>query len=456
MALDKTLLKKLSILYVEDDNTIRTELASLLTNFFNQVFTANDGDEGLNIYKNKQKKIDLIISDITMPKMSGIEMVKKIREFDKDIAVIYATAYSDKEFLIDSIKLKVFNYIIKPIDIRALLESSSELAEILHTKEIIHNKNRELSKYKEAIDANSIVIKTDTHMKIIYVNSHFCKITGYDNDELIGKDFLTLAHSDVDKSIYNNMYANVLDNKMWNGKLKQSTKEGSTFIVDSYMITTHDEDGNINGSIIIQRDITEDTIKQRKVQMALMKEKSDIFIKSKEGFAKKSIKINKLENDIKELEQVIKNSETQRDKYLYLVGKYKTDIKRLKIRVSNFEKEELGKVTGINVLRIQKENADLRIEVKRLKDRLENLLDDMHKKINQTKVTYDIQVEDLEKELNECKEKLKSVGNEQVLSQKVTYWKEKAKTESQKVDELEQKIMRYADKSVLTKVFASK
>lgn len=456
MALDKTLLKKLSILYVEDDNTIRTELASLLTNFFNQVFTANDGDEGLNIYKNNQKKIDLIISDITMPKMSGIEMVKKIREFDKDIAVIYATAYSDKEFLIDSIKLKVFNYIIKPIDIRALLESSSELAEILHTKEIIHNKNRELSKYKEAIDANSIVIKTDTHMKIIYVNSHFCKITGYDNDELIGKDFLTLAHSDVDKSIYNNMYANVLDNKMWNGKLKQSTKEGSTFIVDSYMITTHDEDGNINGSIIIQRDITEDTIKQRKVQMALMKEKSDIFIKSKEGFAKKSIKINKLENDIKELEQVIKNSETQRDKYLYLVGKYKTDIKRLKIRVSNFEKEELGKVTGINVLRIQKENADLRIEVKRLKDRLENLLDDMHKKINQTKVTYDIQVEDLEKELNECKEKLKSVGNEQVLSQKVTYWKEKAKTESQKVDELEQKIMRYADKSVLTKVFASK
>ena len=184
MALDKTLLKKLSILYVEDDNTIRTELASLLTNFFNQVFTANDGDEGLNIYKNNQKKIDLIISDITMPKMSGIEMVKKIREFDKDIAVIYATAYSDKEFLIDSIKLKVFNYIIKPIDIRALLESSSELAEILHTKEIIHNKNRELSKYKEAIDANSIVIKTDTHMKIIYVNSHFCKITN--NNKLYG------------------------------------------------------------------------------------------------------------------------------------------------------------------------------------------------------------------------------------------------------------------------------
>ena len=247
MALDKTLLKKLSILYVEDDETIRTELSSLLSNFFNEVFIASDGLEGLNVYKNNKKKIDLIISDITMPKMSGIDMVKEIREFDNEIAIIFATAYSDKEFLIDSIKLKIYNYIIKPIDIRGLLASIGELAQTLHTKEIIDNKNKELAEFKEAIDASSIVIKTDTHMKITYVNSHFCKVTGYSSDELIGKNFLHLKHQDSDKSIYNNMYENVLNNKMWNGKLKQVTKEGVVFIVDSYMITSHDEDGNIVG-----------------------------------------------------------------------------------------------------------------------------------------------------------------------------------------------------------------
>lgn len=456
MALDKTLLKKLSILYVEDDETIRTELASLLGNFFEEVFIASDGVEGLEVYKKNKKKINLIISDITMPKMSGIDMVKEIREFDDDIAIIFATAYSDKEFLIDSIKLKIYNYIIKPIDIRGLLASIGELAQALHTKEIINNKNKELSEYKEAIDASSIVIKTDTHMKITYVNSHFCKVTGYSSSELIGKNFSILKHQDIDKSIYDRMFENVLDNKMWNGKLKQVTKENVVFIVDSYMITSHDEDGNIIGSIIIQRDITEDTKKQRQVQIALMKEKSEIFIKSKESFAKKSITINKLESEIKELEKVVKNTETEKDKYLYLIGKYKTDIKRLKNRVDELEKEQKTKVTGINVLRIQKENADLRIEVKRLKDRLENLLEDMQKRVNQTKVTADIQIEDLEKELSESREKLKNMGNEQTLVQKVEYWKEKAKTETLKVDGLEQKIMRYADKSLLTKIFGSK
>lgn len=140
MSLDKTLLKEISILYVEDDDVMRTELASLLTNFFAQVFCASNGTEGLEKFKKNHKKIDLIISDINMPKMSGIDMIKEIRKTDKDVGVIFSTAYSDKEFLIDSIKLKVVNYIVKPIDIRALLESISEFTEHLSAKKIIKTK----------------------------------------------------------------------------------------------------------------------------------------------------------------------------------------------------------------------------------------------------------------------------------------------------------------------------
>ncbi|MGB9801611.1 MAG: response regulator, partial [Arcobacter sp.] len=203
MSLDKTLLKEISILYVEDDDVMRTELASLLTNFFAQVFCASNGTQGLEIFKKNHKKIDLIISDINMPKMSGIDMIKEIRNFDKDVGVIFSTAYSDKEFLIDSIKLKIVNYIIKPIDIRTLLESVSEFAEHLSAKKIIKTKNKELSLYKEAIDINSIVIKTDVQMKITYVNSHFCKISGFSKTELIGKEFSSLKYHDVNIKIYN-------------------------------------------------------------------------------------------------------------------------------------------------------------------------------------------------------------------------------------------------------------
>ncbi len=79
MAIDKKLLKRLKALYVEDDTHIRNELSALLSNFFGKVYTAGDGAEGLEIFLKNSDDIDVIISDINMPKITGIEMHKKIR-----------------------------------------------------------------------------------------------------------------------------------------------------------------------------------------------------------------------------------------------------------------------------------------------------------------------------------------------------------------------------------------
>lgn len=452
MSLDKTLLKQISILYVEDDNVMRTELSSLLTNFFTQVFSASNGSEGLEIFKKNQKKIDLIISDINMPTMSGIEMIKKIREFDKDVGVIFATAYSDKEFLIDSIKLNVLNYAVKPIDIRALLDSIREFAENLLAKRIIKAKNKELSLYKKAIDASSIVIKTDIHMNITYVNSHFCNVSGFTKDELIGKEFQSLKYHDVNIKVYNNMFAKVLDNKMWKGKLKQSTKENDVLILDSYMMPSHDEDGNITGAIVIQRDITEDIKKQKEIQVALIKEKSDIFKKTKDTFAKNNLQINELENQIIELQKELNIVEADKEKYLYLLDKYKDDVKILKSKVDKYEKEDVSNIKGINIIKIQKENANLNIEIKKLRDNMENIIANSQKKINQVKIASSVEIDQLEKEIERLKS-IKGSSDSQVLSKKLEFWKDKAKLETQKIEQLEKKIMQVVDAKTLTKIF---
>ena len=60
----------------------------------------------------------LILTDVNMPELNGIEMIKKVRDFDTKIPVIFATAYSDSEFLVEAIKLRVQEYIVKPIDVR--------------------------------------------------------------------------------------------------------------------------------------------------------------------------------------------------------------------------------------------------------------------------------------------------------------------------------------------------
>ena len=152
MAIEKKLLKRLKALYVEDDKHIRTELSALLSNFFGKVYTAADGAEGLKIFLENSDDIDVIISDINMPKLTGIEMLKKIRKIDSSLPVVFATAYSDNEFLSDAIKLKVHDYIIKPIDIRNLLAVMNDLANILYQDFLIEQQNAELEKYKDIIN----------------------------------------------------------------------------------------------------------------------------------------------------------------------------------------------------------------------------------------------------------------------------------------------------------------
>ncbi|MDZ7818995.1 MAG: hypothetical protein U5K55_10410 [Aliarcobacter sp.] len=79
------------------------------------------------------------------------------------------------------------------------------------------------------------------------------------------------------------MYANIFNNKPWKGKLKKYKKRWYSFTTDAYVIPTLDETGEMNGAISIQKDITEELNKKREIQLALMREKSDLFIRNKEG-----------------------------------------------------------------------------------------------------------------------------------------------------------------------------
>ncbi|MEA1983267.1 MAG: EAL domain-containing protein [Campylobacterota bacterium] len=119
--------KTLNLLYVEDDVLARESTLDLLENYFQYITVAVDGQDGLDRYK--ENEFDLIISDINMPELSGIEMVKKIREVDSDIAILFLTAYNEPEFLSDGIYLGVDGYILKPLRLKKLLLVLSKICE---------------------------------------------------------------------------------------------------------------------------------------------------------------------------------------------------------------------------------------------------------------------------------------------------------------------------------------
>lgn len=132
------ILNQSSILLAEDDDNVRNSFKKVLLLYAKDVFDAKDGKEALEIYE--KNKPDVIITDIKMPKLSGLELIKSIREKNKTIPIIVTSAYTDQDFLLESIKLSLVEYVIKPIKGSDLTRLLNQCAQILkeRPKTIIH------------------------------------------------------------------------------------------------------------------------------------------------------------------------------------------------------------------------------------------------------------------------------------------------------------------------------
>jgi len=120
--MDFTLIKTLTLLYVEDELSLQEDICQNIDPFVHKIIRANDGKEGIDLFIQNRDEIDLIISDILMPKMNGIDMITAIRELDAEIPVIYTTAFNDSKYMKETIEQSIITYILKPIDIELLLK----------------------------------------------------------------------------------------------------------------------------------------------------------------------------------------------------------------------------------------------------------------------------------------------------------------------------------------------
>ena len=109
----KNINKNIKILYVEDDEIARENGVEYLQNFFEQIYEASDAIKALQLYEKYQP--DIIITDIQMPKLNGLEFVKKIRQKDKKTQIIIITAFCDRDYLLKAIELGLVKYLVKPV-----------------------------------------------------------------------------------------------------------------------------------------------------------------------------------------------------------------------------------------------------------------------------------------------------------------------------------------------------
>ncbi len=211
--MDKT---QLSILYAEDDQLVSQMLASVLEDYFNYVYLAKDGQEALDIYKNK--KIDIILTDIRMPNLDGMQLVKAIREENKDIPIIVCSAHNDTQYLLESIKYKVDRYIIKPIDLDILEDVLENIIEILNIKRKVEKLQEKLSKQNEFLH---MILNTQATMIALYNEN--CEIT-FANKTLL--DFYQCEKLDELKEKYPSIEKTFIENENYFhlGKVKENEK----------------------------------------------------------------------------------------------------------------------------------------------------------------------------------------------------------------------------------------
>ena len=137
---DLNILHDFNILYLEDDENLLKHTKDILEDFVNNIYAVKTISEALDILLNK--KVDVIISDILLKDENGIDFLKHIKSKNINIPTILTTAHTDTQYLLDAIKLKIEDYIIKPINIKELLNSLHDiLLPMVQQKEIQKNNN---------------------------------------------------------------------------------------------------------------------------------------------------------------------------------------------------------------------------------------------------------------------------------------------------------------------------
>lgn len=192
--LDK--LKTLTLLYAEDEEGIRRNIADSLRYYFKDVFEASNGEKAYLIYKDKAPNI--ILSDIHMPILNGIEFIKKVRKKDRLTPVVMITAHTDKEYLLEAVELHMEKYLVKPIELDNLFEVLIQCVNMLDINRVVklkidNNYSYDFDK-KELFFKNENIILNKKEMlffEILLKNQN--RVTTYEElqEEVWGDDVMT-------------------------------------------------------------------------------------------------------------------------------------------------------------------------------------------------------------------------------------------------------------------------
>jgi len=280
------------ILIVDDDSNICYTLKVFLESSNYEVDTAESAAAALSILE--KKEFDVIVADIILPKMNGIELLHEIRKVSEDVQVIMMTGEPTIETATEALRAGAMDYIQKPVyqpDINRVVRNAVKVKNLIDEKKQLEAENRRYQEHLEELviertselhksylqlqkevdlkeqtmteknllstalkfAANAVVI-TDYEGTIVYVNPAFTKLTGYTGKEAVGQNPSILKSGKHPKEFYREMLDTICSGKVWNNDIINRRKDGTLYTEKMTITPVETEENEITHFIAIKEE----------------------------------------------------------------------------------------------------------------------------------------------------------------------------------------------------------
>lgn len=394
-------LKTLTILYVEDDDLARESLAKALRRFFKTVLVACNGIEGYVTFKKEQStgNIDLILSDINMPQLNGIEMLEKIREEGHNVPIVFTTARTESEYLLKAIELNANHYILKPINIEDTINRIQDVCEKKYYQNLVKQKNSELEQYSSILDNVAVVFKMDYNKEITFINSLLLESFGLTKEDILNKHIDNFLHKEFDHAFIDKVWDTVKKGKSWHGNIKFVDVNEKEFYINSTIFQIISDNGfeYVNIGFLSTKEVNE-----------------------KREFHKKVIE--KIKDTNIESSQIKHEIENQKQ----YIEKLRNAVIELKSQLKNEKEKRLSKVSQLEFFEKELSNTNDRVEsvliiknkeIEKFKDSMENLrketvlLNQNYKNIEAELLSAHDEIESLQKQIQRKADRIVTIND---------------------------------------------
>ncbi len=261
-----------SVLMVEDDAPSRIYCSKILKKLVREVYVAENGLEGLNIFQSNN--IDVVVSDIGMPIMDGLEMSREIRNINRNTQIILTTALDNKNYLMQAIEIGINSYIVKPIQKDSLYESVIRAGKLTLLEKEISKQYESIRKLSRAVEQSpSMVLIINSANQIEYVNQKFTTMTKLYFEDVEKKSPIEIFRDNSFVSKYETIFADLTNNFDINTieqndkiEFKFPNSSGGYNWLSANFSAIDDGNGNFQNILILLEDVTEEKLAKKALE----------------------------------------------------------------------------------------------------------------------------------------------------------------------------------------------